>query len=133
MPRNKQIKNNQSPRKMKTPDEILAELIRVAEENGVDLGLPRKPEKMNRIKFTPQPSEMPGSDGEWLNRIALCATSCAKTMETRKLRANEIPVVLGTLIVALADHSGMSVETVNGMVTAASVQLRDSNPSPAAA
>lgn len=85
------------------------------------------------LKFSPLPSEMPDKNDEWLNRIARCATSCAKTMEARKLRSNEIPVVLGSLIVALADHSGMTVEQVNAMVTTASIQLRDSNPAPAAA
>ena len=90
---------------------------------------------MTPIKFTPLPAEKPtGEDAAWLNRIARCATSCAKTMECRQIRSNEIPVVLGALIVALADHSGVTVEQVNSMVIQASLHLRDNNPpTPAAA
>lgn len=46
---------------------------------------------MTALKFSPLPSEMPDKNDEWLNRIARCATSCAKTMEARKLRSNPAP------------------------------------------
>jgi hypothetical protein len=83
---------------------------------------------MTPIKFTPLPAALPDADAQWLTRIVRCATSCAKTMEARKIRSNEIPVVLGALIVALADHSGSSVEQINAMVCQASHGLRDNNP-----
>lgn len=61
-------------------------------------------------------------------KIRDCAVSCAKTMETRKIKANEAPVVLGYLASCLAKHSGLPLAMILEMVSkAAHAESNDEN------
>lgn len=73
---------------------------------------------MITLHFNPAPAEIPEGDSRaWMDRIANCARSCAATMETRKIRSNEVPIVIGALVVALADHTELPLERVLGMIS----------------
>jgi hypothetical protein len=63
----------------------------------------------------------PPIDPKWFDRIARCATSLAVSIQSRKIRANELPIVLGILVRGLSDHTGLSVDDVLGMVRRAAV------------
>lgn len=41
-----------------------------------------------------------------------CATSCARTMETRKIQSHEVPLVLGSIIAGLSRHTGVPVKQI---------------------
>ena len=48
-----------------------------------------------------------------------CSVSCAKTMETRQIKAHEAPIVLGYLASGLAKHTGLPLPMILGMVNKA--------------
>lgn len=77
---------------------------------------------------TQPPAIPPDGNRLWLDRIALCANSCARTIEHRKLAANEVPLLLGSLIVALADHSGVPLEKVIAMTSRHARNLKRETP-----
>lgn len=85
---------------------------------------------MKRTAFAPLPAEMPDTEwnDKWLDRIANCSRSCAGTMEARRLRSNEVPLVLGSLAVALADHTEVPLERVLEMINQAARQLVIATP-----
>jgi hypothetical protein len=74
------------------------------------------------------PPKTSPDDRVWLDRIAQCAISCGATIEARKIRANELPLVLGTLIVALADHCGLPLENAIGICGSAARQMHAATP-----
>jgi hypothetical protein len=63
-----------------------------------------------------------------MDRIAGCAKSCATIISKGELNDGEIPLVIGSLIVALSDHSGRDMETIIGVCASAARQLRDATP-----
>lgn len=53
------------------------------------------------------------------NKLQACMVSIAATLETRKIKANEVPVVLGYLAHHLAQHTGLPLPLIIGMVNQA--------------
>jgi hypothetical protein len=70
--------------------------------------------------------EIPISDREWHDRIARCTISCAATIEARKIKAHEAPLVIGALVKGLADHTGLPVDFILQMVSSAA--KKDATP-----
>lgn len=58
------------------------------------------------------------------SRVEDCAVSIAATIESRKIPAHEVPIVLGILVNCLADLKGLPDQLVLQMVAGASVSLR---------
>ena len=56
-------------------------------------------------------------------RIEAATISCAATIETRKVRPNEVPVILGSLLASFAEHCNLPIETALEMVTIAAKRL----------
>lgn len=85
--------------------------------------------------FRPQPppsaDSSPAALSKWADQIAKCAISCARTIEVRKIRANEVPLVIGALVKGFCDHTGLPLETALEMVrrTASSNELPEVSPS----
>lgn len=63
-----------------------------------------------------------------MDRVAQCATSCAKTIESRRLLTSEIPLVLASLTIALADKNGIPVPRVIEMIGKAATLLHSATP-----
>ncbi len=80
------------------------------------------------IPKIPDENSTPDETRRWVDRIARCATSCARTIEARKLRPNEVPLVIGALVIGLADHTELPVETILEMVRKASFQVTKEMP-----
>jgi len=59
----------------------------------------------------PPPSGSPEFN-EWFDRVAKCSAACASTIESHGLKPNEVPVVIASLMLALSDHTGVSLENI---------------------
>lgn len=91
------------------------------------------PETMKPLLINLPPQAPPPAKGtpecrEWMDRIAQCAASCGRTIESRKLKPNEVPVVIASLIVALSDHTGMDLEKVITFCGKAARGLKSATP-----
>lgn len=87
---------------------------------------------MKLFRHAPPPSENSSPDHlrRWADQVAKCAISCAKTLEARKIRANEFPLVIGALIKGFCDHTGVPLDSVMEMIRRAAVadQLPENSP-----
>ncbi len=57
-----------------------------------------------------------------------CAMACGADMEIRKVRSNEVPVILGTLVSALAKQTGMPLATVCEVVIKSAETIYKNTP-----
>lgn len=81
-----------------------------------------------KINFVPSAPPPPGDGRLWMDHLAACAISCAKTIESRRIKANEAPIVLGALCLAMSDHAGIPLETALHMVGRSARGLMQSAP-----
>ena len=54
--------------------------------------------------------------------------ACGADMEIRKVRSNEVPVILGTLVSALAKQTGMPLATVCEVVIKSAETIYKNTP-----
>jgi hypothetical protein len=61
-----------------------------------------------------------------MTHIKKTAVECGRVIEARRIKANEVPVVIGALVVALSDHTGVPLPACLQMVTQAANTLATS-------